>query len=318
VLLAVPLFHAYGLGPGLLQVAAAGATALLMRRFSVDAALQACEDFRITALAGVPPMYQAFAAVPKLRLIEALATVRLLTSGAAPLSPEVLTAIRSATGLSVFEGYGLTETGPVLTSTLVSGYAKPGSVGQPLPGVELRLADNDGAPLAASRDVNESVEEDFGDPSAGTGVVTARGANLFSGYWPDGAQGPDEDGWFRTGDVGYLDEDGDLHLVDRANDLIIVNGFNVYPQEVERALAELAEVAEAVAVGVPDQRTGERVKAILVLRAGAELTEESVRAHCARRLAKFKVPGTVEFVAALPHSVTGKVRRASLRTADTV
>jgi long-chain acyl-CoA synthetase len=143
--------------------------------------------------------------------------------------------------------------------------------------------------------------------------VSVRGPNLFSGYWPDGGYGPDADGWFRTGDVGYLDTDGDLHLVDRANDLIIVNGFNVYPHEVERVLGELPGVAESAAVGVPDERAGERVKAVVVLEAGAELSADQVRAHCAQRLAKFKVPDVVEFADALPHSVTGKVRRASLR-----
>nr|CEL14994.1 Long-chain-fatty-acid--CoA ligase [Kibdelosporangium sp. MJ126-NF4]CTQ93412.1 Long-chain-fatty-acid--CoA ligase (EC 6.2.1.3) [Kibdelosporangium sp. MJ126-NF4] len=305
VLLAVPLFHAYGLGPGLFQVAAAAASAVLMDHFSVEPALKACEEFRITAIVGVPPMYQAFAQVPAERLAQALATLRLLTSGAAPLEPSVLVAMHQATGLNVYEGYGLTETGPVLTWTLVGGVAKPGSVGRPLPGVELRLVDSDGTP---------GDDEDEGD----AGVVSVRGPNLFSGYWPDRSHGPDSDGWFRTGDVGYLDDDGDLHLVDRANDLIIVNGFNVYPHEVEQVLSELSEVAEAAAVGVPDERAGERVKAVLVLREGAGLTEDQVREHCAARLAKFKVPGPVEFVTTLPHSITGKLRRASLRQADSV
>jgi long-chain acyl-CoA synthetase len=320
VLLAVPLFHAYGLGPGLLQATAAGATAVLMRRFTVESALEVCQQHRVTVLAGVPPMYRALAEVPAARLAEALSTVRLLTSGAAPLDPGVLAALRATTGLNVYEGYGLTETGPVLTSTLVSGYAKPGSVGRPLPGVELRLVDSDGKPMAAvvPAEGGTPFEDDLDEADTGTGVVSVRGANLFSGYWPDGAHGPDEDGWFRTGDVGYLDDDGDLHLVDRANDLIIVNGFNVYPHEVERALAELPGVAEAAAVGVPDERAGERVKAVLVLRAGAELTEDAVREHCAKRLAKFKVPAHVEFVDTLPHSATGKLRRATLRSADSV
>jgi long-chain acyl-CoA synthetase len=302
VLLAVPLFHAYGLGPGLFQVAAAGASGVLMDHFSVEPALAACKDFRITVIVGVPPMYQAFASATTEQLDESLSTLRLLTSGAAPLEPSVLAAMRQATGLSVFEGYGLTESGPVLTSTLVGGVAKPGSVGRPLPGVELRIVDSDGEPD----------EDDDGD----AGVVSVRGANLFSGYWPDGSHGPDAEGWFRTGDVGYLDDDGDLHLVDRANDLIIVNGFNVYPHEVEQVLVELPEVYEAAAVGVPDERTGERVKAVVVLRDGAGLTEEQVRAYCAERLAKFKVPGSVEFVTTLPHSATGKLRRASLRVTN--
>ena len=317
VLLVVPLYHLYGLGPGLLQVAAAGATAVLMESFHADTALDVCAEHRVTALVGVPAMYQALAGVPTERLAEAMFTVRLLTSGAAPLPPAVLTAIRQATGLSVFEGYGLTETGPVLTSTLVGGQAKPGFVGRPLPGVELAIVDSDGSPVGAATvdDPDEPVEEWYADPAAETGRVAARGANLFSGYWPDGAHGPDADGWFRTGDVGYLDADGDLRLVDRAGDLIIVNGFNVYPNEVERVLDELAEVAAAAVVGVPDERAGERVKAVLVLRPDAELTEDAVREHCAARLARFKVPDQVEFVSALPYSPTGKIRRASLRAA---
>ncbi|ATE57569.1 MULTISPECIES: AMP-binding protein [Actinosynnema] len=301
VLLALPLFHVYGLGPGLLQVAGAGATAVLVERFDPDAALTAIREHRVTALVGVPPMYRALLAQPVARLRADLATVRLFTSGAAPLPPEVLTGMRAATGLVVHEGYGLTETGPVLTSSLVTGTAKPGSVGSPLPGVELRLVDSDGSPL--------DLEED----EPGTGLVSVRGANLFSGYWPDGAHGPAEDGWFRTGDVGYLDADGDLHLVDRAGDLIIVNGFNVYPHEVEAVLRELPGVVEAAAVGVPDERTGEAVKAVLALADGVELDEARVRGHCADRLAKFKVPTSVEFTSALPHSPTGKVARALLR-----
>jgi long-chain acyl-CoA synthetase len=311
VLLVVPLYHLYGLGPGLLQVTAAAATAVLMETFGAERALAVCEEHGVTALVGVPAMYQAFAANAD-RLSTALASVRLLTSGAAPLPPAVLAAIRQATGLSVFEGYGLTETGPVLTSTLVGGFAKPGSVGRALPGVELRLVDSDGRPVGVAADPDEEGWFDDDDEPE-TGRVAARGANLFSGYWPDGAHGPDEDGWFRTGDVGYLDADGDLRLVDRANDLIIVNGFNVYPNEVERVLDELPDVVESAAVGVPDERTGEQVLAVLVLREGAELSEDEVREHCAARLARFKVPRTVQFVDALPYSVTGKVRRASLR-----
>jgi long-chain acyl-CoA synthetase len=168
--------------------------------------------------------------------------------------------------------------------------------------VELRLVDTDGEAL------------DLAEDEAGTGLVAVRGANLFSGYWPGGTDGPDEEGWFRTGDVGYLDADGDLHLVDRAGDLIIVNGFNVYPHEVERVLCELEQIAEAAAVGVPDERTGESVKVVLVLHDGASLSEETVMAHCAARLAKFKVPTVVEFADALPHSPTGKLARAHLRS----
>jgi long-chain acyl-CoA synthetase len=307
VLLALPLFHAYGLGPGLLQVCHAGACAVLLDRFEPGAALAAIERHLVTTVIGVPTMYRALLQLPTERLRAGLATVRLFTSGAAPLPPDVLDGIREVTGLGVFEGYGLSETGPVLTTTLATGRAKPGSVGRPVPGVELRLVDPAGEPLAELADEDEWGEE------PGTGLVSVRGRNLFSGYWPDGRGGPDADGWFGTGDVGYLDADGDLHLVDRLNDLIIVSGFNVFPREVEHVLCELPEVAEAAAVAVPDQRTGETVKAVIVLRDGATLTEETVLAHCVGRLAKFKVPTVVQFTSALPHTPTGKLARRRLR-----
>jgi long-chain acyl-CoA synthetase len=308
MLLSLPLSHAYGLGPGLFQVAAAGATAVLLPKFTVDDALTAIATHRVTTVVGVPPMYSALLTVPDERLKEALATVRLFTSGAAPLPPAVLAGIQRVTGLPVHEGYGLTETAPVLTSTLVSGNAKPGSVGRPLPGVGLRLVDSDGDPLPGP-----DPDDELDDETGGTGLVAVSGPNLFSGYWPDGAHGPNAEGWFRTGDIGYLDADGDLHLVDRADDLIIVNGFNVYPHEVEHVIGRLAGVVEAAAVGVPDERTGETVKAVVVRQPDADLTEQRVIEHCAGLLARFKVPTSVEFTDALPHSPTGKLARARLR-----
>jgi long-chain acyl-CoA synthetase len=191
-------------------------------------------------------------------------------------------------------------------------------------GVELRLVDA-GAPPAfdgsgGGREVRRDdfdddpndFDDDPDDEQPDTGLVSVRGPNLFSGYWPDGAGGPDADGWFRTSDVGYVDADGDLHLVARATDLIIVNGFNVYPREVEQVLLEHPSVREAAVFGVPDPRTGETVKAVLVPRPGAELTVEQVREHCATRLARFKIPTSVEFADRLPRSATGKITRVSL------
>ncbi|HET6503590.1 MAG TPA: AMP-binding protein [Amycolatopsis sp.] len=312
VFIAIPLSHVYGLGPGLLHSTSVGATMVLAERFHAHGALEVCARHRVTVIGGVPAMYAELASLPEAELGEGLATVRLLTSGAAPLHPRVLAAIRAKTGLGVFEGYGLTEAAPVVTSTLVTGYPKPGSVGAALPGVQVRLVGPDGVAESVPLD-----PDDLGDTfaeEAGTGLVAVRGPNLFSGYWPDGSHGPDEQGWFRTGDVGYLDVDGDLHLVDRANDLIIVNGFNVYPHEVEEIIAELPEVAEVAVVGVIDERTGEAVKAVVVPVSGAALSEEQVVAHCADLLAGYKVPRTVEFVDSLPHSATGKLRRVRLRT----
>ncbi|HET6707722.1 AMP-binding protein [Amycolatopsis sp.] len=311
VLITIPLFHVYGLGPGLLQATAVGATAVLSERFEAQRTLDDCAEHRVTSITGVPTMYGEFAAFGADELRRGLATVRRMTSGAAPLHPKVLTAIREATGLDVYEGYGLTECAPVVTSTLVTGYPKPGSVGRPLPGIELRLVDSDGTDQAVPLDPDDV--DDVFEAEGETGLVSIRGANLFSGYWPDGDHGPDDDGWFRTGDVGYLDTDGDLHLVDRANDLIIVNGFNVFPREIEEVIGQLPEVAEAAVVGVVDERSGEAVKAVVVPSAGAALSEQQVVDHCAAHLAGYKVPHLVEFAESLPHSATGKLRRMRLR-----
>jgi long-chain acyl-CoA synthetase len=305
VLLALPLHHIYGLSAGLFQAASVGATAVLVDEFHPAQVLDTIVGQRVTSFLGVPQMYSALLSLGSERLAEGLAGIRMLTSGAAPLGDGVLAAMRAATGLWVYEGYGLTEAAPVVTSTLMSNVIKAGSVGGAVPGVEIKLVDSDGAELPGA--------DEAGDDTRGTGRIAVRGRNLFSGYWPDGAHGPDADGWLVTGDIGFLDVDGDLHLVDRADDLIIVNGFNVYPHEVEEVLSTMDGVREAAAVGVLDERTGEAVKAVLVLRDGADVSADQVREYCAARLARFKAPAVVEFVAELPYSTTGKVFRRKLR-----
>jgi long-chain acyl-CoA synthetase len=189
----------------------------------------------------------------------------------------------------------------VVTSTLCSTSPDPRSVGAAVPGVELRLVDEDG------------LAPEPGD----SGQILIRGANLFSGYWPDGNHGPDADGWFATGDVGYL-EDGDLFLVDRVRDLVIVSGFNVYPSEVEEVIAELDDVAAVAVVGVPDDRTGEAVVAYVRPTPGAatEVLPDLVREQCERRLARFKQPGVIHIVDALPYTATGKIQKGRLREAE--
>jgi long-chain acyl-CoA synthetase len=294
VLLVLPLFHVYGLNAGLGLTAYVGATGVLADRFDPVETLQLVNDARVSNIVGAPPMYVAWSMLPG--LADSLASLRVAVSGAAPLPPPVLAAIVESTGHQVFEGYGLTETAPVLTTTLCSEVPKPGSIGRPIPGVELRLLD-------AAEEVEES------DP----GEIVVRGANLFSGYWPDGVGGPDGDGWFSTGDVAYADEDGDLFLVDRVRELILVSGFNVYPREVEDVLAAHPDVAEAAVIGVPHPYTGETVRALVVAREGAQLAAEDVIEWSARKLARFKCPTSVEFVDELPHSTTGKVAKGRLR-----
>ena len=313
VLLTLPLFHVFGLAAGFLQVCWAGATVVLTERFEPEQVADVLVDQRVSAVAGVPSMFRGLLDLPAERLRAATSGVRLCTSGGAPLPVGWLNDFRDATGLAIHEGYGLTECGPVLTTNRPDRAPKAGSVGAALPGVELRLVDAEGRPLDAEPDPDpDDIDEYVSDTAHDTGLVAARGPNLFSGYWPDGAGGPDAEGWFRTADVGYLDADGDLFLVDRSSDLVIVNGFNVYPREVEQVLAELDGVEEAAVVGVPDDRTGEAVKAVVVRAAGSGLTEDEVREHCTVRLARFKVPAVIEFVDVLPRTPTGKVARRQL------
>ncbi|MDQ3735325.1 MAG: AMP-binding protein, partial [Actinomycetota bacterium] len=311
VLLALPLFHIYGLNAVLGMIARTGATGVLLARFDVDASLLAMSAQRVTNVPGAPPMYLAWLARGERdRLARALADVRLATSGAAPLPADVLKVMSTEFGVDVYEGYGLTETAPVLTSCLATGRVKPGSIGQAIPGVELRLLDAH-EQTADPPDLDDPFDDP--DDEDGTGEIQVRGENVFLGYWPEATDGPDAEGWFPTGDVAYRDKDGDLHLVDRRRDLILVSGFNVYPREVELVLAGHPLIEEAAVLGVEDAVTGEGVRAILVLAEGAELSESEVRAYAATALARFKCPTSVEIVAELPHSVTGKVSKARLR-----
>jgi long-chain acyl-CoA synthetase len=259
----------------------------------------------VTAVPGAPPMYQAWLATAEADgsdavLRRAFAAVRMASSGAAPLPVETWTAMRDRAAVRVWEGYGLTEASPVVASTLATGRAKPACIGGPVPGVEVVLRD-------VSADRTGDVDE------TGPGELEVRGPNLFAGFWPDGADGPDDDGWLATGDLAYRDGDGDLHLVDRRSDLVLVSGFNVYPAEVERVLDAHPAVAQSAVIGVPDARTGAAVRAVVVLAPGAQATAEELRAHAAAALARYKVPTSITFRSALPHSLTGKVSRARLR-----
>ncbi|SBT64131.1 long-chain acyl-CoA synthetase [Micromonospora sediminicola] len=322
VLLALPLFHAYGLNSGLGAVVHHGATGVLVDEPGPDGARDEIARHRVSVLVGVPSMFLTWADAPG-DAAEALASVRVAVCGAAPLPPAVGARFTELTGHPVHVGYGLTETAPVLTSTLVGGEPKPGSIGRPLPGVELRLVGSDGTELW--RDGVPAAEADddgmdLTDDPTGTdpGQIVVRGANLFAGYWPDGRGGPDPDGWWATGDVAYADGDGDLFLVDRLGELILVNGFNVYPHEVELVLQAHPGVAESAVLGVPHPRTGETVRAYVVRAAGPAVPAEELLAHCARNLARFKCPTAVEFVDSLPYSAIGKVRKTELRPAPTV
>jgi long-chain acyl-CoA synthetase len=247
-----------------------------------------------------PPVIAHWMQIPGIE--ERLGPARLVLSGSAPLDPDLAVAFTRRTGIPVHQGYGLTEAAPVVTSTLCSKDPSPRSVGAALPGIDLKLVDDDG---------REPANEDAGE-------IHVRGDNLFSGYWPDGADGPDPDGWWPTGDVGYIDPKGDLFLVDRLKELVIVSGFNVYPSEVEEVIEELPGVLEAAVIGVEDERTGEAVVAYVkpaVAGAEGELAA-LVRRQCAERLAGFKQPSVIHVVAELPYTPTGKVQKGRLRATE--
>jgi long-chain acyl-CoA synthetase len=315
VLLAVPFFHAYGLNSGLGAVAYHGACGVLMERFDPMLAADLIERHHVTAVIGVPGMYQAWSLTAD--AAEAFASVRLAVSGAAPLDTGAARRFLDATRHPIFEGYGLTETAPVLTSTLASPVPKSGSIGRAIPEVEIKLVNASGAEIWRSGEGQVDDEDDTFDPespaSPGTdpGEIVARGDNLFSGYWPDGSGAPDAEGWWATGDVAYADADGDLFLVDRLGELILVNGFNVYPHEVELVLMAHPKVAEAAVLGVPHPFTGQAVKAFVVTT--EPVTGEELLAYCERNLARFKCPSSIELVDELPHTATGKVRKVALR-----
>ncbi|MCW2735788.1 AMP-binding protein [Nocardioides sp.] len=296
VLGVLPLFHVYGLNAVLGGVLRHRARLLLVEQFDPQAVLDLIDDEACSVVPIAPPVFAHW--LPDQHLKERLGPVRLVLSGSAPLEPAVVEEFTAITGIPVHQGYGLTEASPVVTSTLCSRRNQPGSVGAALPGIELRLVD----------ETYHVIEGE--DP----GEIEVRGANLFSGYWPLGVDGPDADGWYGTGDVGFLDASGDLFLVDRVKELVIVSGFNVYPSEVEDVIREVEGVTEVAVIGAPDAETGESVVAYVVA-PGTEraAVDAAVREHASSRLARFKQPTRVEVVDALPLTVTGKVQKGRLR-----
>jgi long-chain acyl-CoA synthetase len=303
-LAAVPLFHVFGLNVALGLSLASGAALVLEERFDPVDTLRIVRELGVTNVIGVPAMFAAWVALaeddPTAAGAGALSAVRRAISGAASLPADVASHFESAFGVPVWQGYGLTEAAPAVSTSLGTGRNRPGSVGLPLPGVSVRLVDE------ADQDVLA------GDP----GEIWVQGPNVFAGYWRDSdasAEVLTPTGWLRTGDVGVIGEEGDLFIIDRRKDLVIVSGFNVYPAEVEEVVAAVPGVAEAVVVGRPDPATGESVEVVIVVAPGARVTQEEIRDHCGTRLARYKCPTTVRFVSELPHGLAGKALRRALR-----
>jgi long-chain acyl-CoA synthetase len=294
----LPFFHIFGMNVALGGAIYSGSALLLVERFDPSSALEAIAKHGATVLVGPPTLWHALATQPDADP-DALKTIRIATSGASKLPAEVAEGIERRFGVHLHEGYGLTETAPVVASS-VGTEAPLGSIGRPVQGVEVRLVDLDGDDVLV------------GD----AGEIWVRGANVFQGYWGDEgatANALTEDGWLRTGDLAVVTDDGYLMLVDRAKDLIIVSGFNVYPAEVEEVLMEHPAVARAAVVGVAHPHTGEAVKAFVVPEAGMAIEEDDVIAWSEARLPRYKCPQKVNFVDELPEGIGGKVLRRVLR-----
>ena len=296
VLGVLPLFHVYGLNAVLGSVLRQGATLVLVDHFDPRGSLELIASHRVSVVPVAPGVFPHWLSVDGVG--DAFSSVRLVLSGSAPLARGVVEQFTAVTGVPVHQGYGLTEAAPVVTSTLASSTPVAGSLGAALPGVGLRLVDDQGQ------------EPEPGDP----GEVQVRGSNLFSGYWPDGADGPGADGWWSTGDIGFLDDAGELFLVDRAAEVVVVAGFRVYPHEVEAVIAGVPGVAEVAVIGVPDDTTGQAVVAYLrVSGLDSDDVADAVRERCESALAGFKRPTRLEVVDELPTTLAGRVRKGALR-----
>ncbi|HQS68091.1 MULTISPECIES: malonyl-CoA synthase [unclassified Novosphingobium] len=293
---ALPIYHTHGLFVATNTIIASGAAMIFLPRFDADALVRLMPQASV--LMGVPTFYSRLLAHPGFTR-DLAAEMRLFVSGSAPLSAETHREFSALTGHAILERYGMTETN-MNTSNPYEGLRKPGSVGFPLPGVDLRIADPETAAVL---------------PQGEIGVIEVKGPNVFGGYW----QMPDKtreefrsDGFFITGDLGFIDAEGYVHIVGRAKDLIIAGGLNIYPAEVEAALDEIPGIAESAVIGVPHADLGEAVVAV-VKATDPALDQPTVLSALTDRLARFKQPRAVVFVDELPRNAMGKVQKAQLR-----
>jgi long-chain acyl-CoA synthetase len=305
VLVTLPLFHATAQTAQMNAGFIGGYRLVLLPRFDPAAVLDAMIREAIEFWVAVPTMYWALLQHVRASGVDvgaAAASLRLCVSGGAPMPVEVMREFEATFGVRILEGYGLSETAPVATFNQLQLPSRPGTVGVPLFGVEVRCVDESDAPVAAGT----------------RGEVVIRGPNVMKGYLgrPEDTAEALRGGWFHTGDIGVLDADGYLSIVDRKKDLILRGGTNVYPREIEEVLMTHPAVALCAVIGVPDARLGEEVKAFVVRRPGATVTADELIGWCRDQMAAYKYPRTVEFRDALPTGATGKLLKRALREAQ--
>lgn len=296
---ALPLCHIYGLTVVMLGTLHKGGSLALIEKFDVVPALQTIQDEKVTVLPAVPTMYQYMIMQLEKQTYD-LSSLRLCLAGGAPLSKTIFESLARFVKAPLVEGYGLTEVSCVATLNPVNGTNVHGSVGPAIPTVSIGIFDKDGNQLPAGID--------------NVGEIAIKGPNVMRGYYraPEKSAEVLKDGWFFTGDLGYLDSDHYLWIVGRAKELIIRGGQNIYPREVEAVIAKLKGVVDVAVIGVPEPIMGERVKAVVVLDKGASVTEEQVKEFCQKRLADYKVPRVVEFIDKMPRNSTGKILKSQL------
>ena len=295
----LPFFHVFGLSSVLNVAVRYGGALAIVPRFEPGAVLDVLEQERCSIIAGVPTMLQALA--NQHTSGRDLSRLRVAVSGGASLPEDVLASFESIFGIRVLEGYGLSETAST-TSFNRPDDRRALSVGKPIWGVQMRVVDENDQPMPPGRD--------------NVGEILIRGHNVMKGYLgkPEATEATLRGGWLHTGDLGYQDEDGFYFIVDRAKDLVIRGGYNVYPREIEEVLFAHPGIAEAAVIGKPDERLGEEVVAVVVSRPGVELTGQDVIAYCKERLAAYKYPREVRFLPELPKGPTGKILKQDLRS----
>ncbi len=307
-LAALPLFHVFGQTCVMNAMFYLGAQIVLLPRFTPEAALTAMKENSVTTFAGVPTMYWGLLNgaknFPKDDLAALKAQLKACLSGGSAMPVEILRRFEEVFEVGILEGYGLSETSPVACFNQAARERKVGTIGQAVFGVEVKIVGDDDQTL----------------PAGEAGEITLRGHNVMKGYYgrPEATAEAMRGGWFHTGDVGTVDDEGYVTVVDRLKDMIIRGGFNVYPREVEEVLMTHPEVSLAAVVGVPDEQYGEEIRAFVVLEGGSSLAPETLRAWSKEQLAAYKYPRQLEIVESLPMNATGKILRRELRSAAQV
>jgi long-chain acyl-CoA synthetase len=299
-LLVIPYFHIYGLVVGCIYATHIGAMQIPIPKFDPNLLLDAIKNYQPTFFPGVPTLFISLINNPA-AVNSGLDRVHRFNSGSAPLPVEVIEQFEAMSGAALLEGYGMTETSAITTSTALLAQRKPGSIGFPMTSTECKIVDL------------ETGKSEM--PVGSEGELCIRGPQIMKGYWnkPEETANTLREGWLYTGDIARMDEEGYLYIVQRKKDMIIVSGFNVYPTEIEDVLFTHPALQECAVIGVPDKYRGESVKAFLVLKPGTQATAEEIIEFCGDKLAKYKIPTFIEFMTALPKSAVGKVLRRELR-----